>query len=74
MLEVQLNGLKSGEFYVVIENTTKGRAQVALGKGDKVFDIPIPEFGHMYQPARYPLGSGESVIVYNDKGEVVMQS
>lgn len=70
----ELTGFKSGEYYVVIETTRKGRAQVALGRNDKVFDIPVPEFSHMYQPSPYQLGSGESVIVYNDKGKVVMQS
>lgn len=70
----ELSGSKVGEFYVVVETTKIGRAQVALGKRDKVFDIPSPVCGNLYEPAPFPLGRGESVIVYDASGKVVMQS
>lgn len=70
----ELSGVQLGEYYVVMETTKVGRVQVALGKRDKVFDIPSPVCGNLYEPAPVPLGKGESIIVHDASGKVVMQS
>lgn len=67
-------GKHVGDFYIVTETTPIGRAQVALGRREKVFDVPSPVCANLYEPVPVPLGKGESVVVYDAKGNVVMQS
>lgn len=60
-----------GEFKIVIETTPVGRAQVALGRKDRVIDVPSPVCGNLYEPIPVPLGRGESIRVIKDDQVVI---
>ncbi len=70
----ELSGAKLGEYYIVKETTFVGRAQVKLGLPHSVFEVPSPVCGNLYEPAPVALGKGESIIVYDATGKIVMQS
>jgi len=69
-----LTGRKDGDFYIVTETTRVGRLQVGLGFKDKVFDVPSGVCSGLYEPVPVALGKGESIVVYDASGKVVMQS
>lgn len=72
--EMALIGKHEGDFYIVMETTPLGRIQVELGKKDKIFEIPSQTCGFLYEPAPVALGRGESIIVYDSHGKVIMES
>lgn len=69
-----LNGRQEGDFYIVMKTTLRGRIQVGLGRKDKIFEIPSQTCGSLYEQAPVALGRGESIIVYDSHGKVVMES
>ena len=65
---------KFGQYRIVLETTTKGRVQVALGRKDRVVEIPSGGQGIFNEPIPVALGKGESITVYNSNGEVIIKS